>query len=65
MHHRESQGRLKAVICAHLILKLYPARKRTGRWIVLFHVFCKKSMPNLYLLAFASFSFIVRPQMCH
>ena len=59
------EGERPCTICAHLILKLYPARKRVGRWIVLFHVFCKKSMPKWYLLAFAHFLFIVRPQMCH
>lgn len=45
------------IVLAHLVLEFYPAREGTRRWVILFHVFCKKtdrSNPRLIFYIFFS-----------
>ena len=44
-------------VLAHLVLEFHPAGKGTRRWVILFHVFCKKPMVLVLVWYFHLFFF--------
>jgi len=50
-HDRKRAGReMSHTVNTHLVLELHPAGQRTQSRVVLFHMFCKKSIQTLYPL---------------